>query len=344
MDGLFEPFLDDVKQLKLTESSGNAPDGRLNGSTGPSCQLSKYNQPMKIELSSEQRPSAPLVIIEMDPARVRGSRSAFGPMLHLGVQIMNESKHYPTLFEGMFKWVGEAGGITIPLQSIARGTSELLVPVSDHQVAAIERVRAGRASDFHIDLRAVGTPDSDGIVGRYTTNFVPQLQIPRDVWKRALDGCGVGAVRIIELPAPVAGAGQEWARAFEQVDVASRFLSEGRYGEAVATARMSLERIAEGVGSSLGRTRNEGEYFATYLDRITSELRERKRGSDPFALIGQLIRTANGWMSHPVHQGFDTSERDDALFAVNLCVAVYSYLARSMVGIPQPQTDSENAK
>ncbi len=252
-------------------------------------------------------------------------------MLHIGVQIVHESKHYPLLFEGMLKWSSEGGGIAIPVQSVARGTAELIVPLSDHQVAGIERVRAGKEPHFNVDLRAIGTPAGDGNLGRYTTNFIPPLQVPRDVWTRALGAIGSAAVRIIELPAPPPAAGRNWAHASELIEAASRFLSDGRYGEAVATARTALERITEAVGGALGEKRNEGEYFAPYIDRIAGQLRERRRASDPFALLGQLIRTANGWMSHPVHQGFDVSERDDATFAVNLCVALYSYLARASV-------------
>lgn len=293
---------------------------------------------MRIAFSSEIRGNNPLFELEIDPARVRGTRSTFGPQLHVGVQVVFNAGHQPILFEGEIKWPGEGGGAVIPLQSIGRGTAELVVALSDHQVAAIERTRAGRESNFELTLRAIGIPDDPGTLGRYTTNFIPQLQVPRDVWKRALNGFGVGIVRIVELPSPAPGLGEAWARAFELLDEASHLLSEGRYGEAVATARTVLERIAESVGEQNGYPR-DNPAFSNYVEELAKRLKSRRNGDDPFALIGQLIRTANGWTSHPVHQGFDVSERDDAIFAVNLCVALYSYLARAAMPNEQAATE-----
>ncbi len=299
---------------------------------------------MRIDLHSETRGNATIAVVEVDPARVTGSRSSFGPLLHLGIHVLfdaGKKYHQPILFEGQLKWPGEGYGVVIPLQSVGGGTAELLVPIGDHQIAGIERTRAGREPNFEISLRAIGMPDELGKLGRYSTNFIPALQVPRDVWKRALDGFGVGTVRIIELPSPMQPNDERWQRAFEQLEYASRFLSEGRYGEAVTASRTALERVAESVGDTVGVQRNESEYFGPYIDRLSKELRTRNKGNDPFALIGQLIRTGNGWTSHPVHQGFDVSERDDAIFAVNLCVALYSYLSRATM--PMQQQDAEES-
>ena len=295
---------------------------------------------MKIEFQSETRGTLTIAVIEVDPAHILGTRSSFGPLLHLGIQTIGDiDKRYeqPVLFEGQFKWPGEGHGAFIPLQSVGGGTTELVIPLSDHQVAAIERTRAGREPTFNLSLRAIGMPDQPGKLGRYTTSFIPPLQVPRDTWIRALHGFGVGTVRIVELPAPPRMDDERWGNAFERIESAARFLSEGQYGEAVATARVALERIAEAVGDAAGAQRNDGEPFAKYIQRLSEDLRNRNKGSDPFALIGQLIRTANGWTSHPVHQGFHVSQRDDAIFAVNLCTALYSYLVHASGSIKQSQ-------
>lgn len=293
---------------------------------------------MRIDLSSEANPGMLLVAVEVDPSRVRGSRSSFGPLLHVGVQILPESRHKPLLFEGTIRWTGEQIGIPIPMQSIGLGTAELTIPLSDHQVASVERTRASREPIIDLDLCAVGTPNGDGQLGRYRSSFAPSLSVPRDRWKAALDGFGTSTVRIIELPSRTAGTDESWRRAFELLDKASRLLSEARYGEAVTTSRSALERITESVGSQVGY-RREGINFSNYVDELAKLLKGRRNGADPFALIGQLIRTAFSWSSHPVHQGFDVSERDDAIFAVNLCVALYSYLVRAGISVEQSAAD-----
>lgn len=284
---------------------------------------------MRIDLFSENRPGLPLATIDLDPVRVRGSRSVFGPSLHIGLQVIYESaKHIPVLFEGTMRWPGEHSGLQIPLQTVGGGTAEMIAPLSDHQIAAIEQKRAGNELVLELDLRAVGCPDETGRLGRYRHSAPLTLAVPRDRWKAALDGFGVGSIRIVELPSPPASSRKAWQRAFVQLDSAAHLLSEGRYGESTAAARAALERVAESVGQDSGCPR-DGKAFGSYIDELSAYLKDRKNGADPLALVGALMKTAFGWTSHPVHQGFAVSQRDDAVFAVNLCIALYSYLVRA---------------
>lgn len=86
-------------------------------------------------------------------------------MLHVGVQVIFEKgKHQPFLFEGTFCWPGEHVGLMIPLQTVGGGTAELNVPISDEQIASLERKRAGKELRVELDLRAVGTPDEPGVL------------------------------------------------------------------------------------------------------------------------------------------------------------------------------------
>lgn len=246
---------------------------------------------MRIELISERRGGNIIASVDLDPSRVRGSRNAFGPVLHIGIQVdYDPSKHQPILFEGTLSWPNEQYGLAIPMQTIGGGTAELMAPISDAQIVSLERKRAGRELRLRIDLRAVGTPDEKGVVGRYKANYVPDLALPRDVWKSALDGFGVGIVRIVQLPTPPESPSEAWSRASEQIEKASQFLADGRNGESVTSTRIALERTAEAVGEVLGVSRNDSERFAPYLDRLASHLKDRNRGSDPFALIGNLLK------------------------------------------------------
>ena len=280
---------------------------------------------MRYDLFSALEPRLPLATVELDPARIRGSRNAFGPMLHVGVQVIFEQgKNQPFLFEGMLCWPGENVGLMIPLQTVGGGTAELNVPISDHQIASLERKRAGKELRVELNLRAVGTLDESGVLGRYANNNRIAFDIPRDKWKDALNAFGVGMVRIIELPvAPPAD--EPLKAAAHQLGESASFFAEGRYGEAIVAARTSLERMVESIGSRIGMLRGE-KNFSPFVEELSAKLKNHKTGDDPFALIGGLVRTAFGWTSHPAHQGFHVSERDDALFAINLCTALYSYI------------------
>jgi hypothetical protein len=234
---------------------------------------------------------------------------------------------------------GAQEGLSIPLQPVARGGGELIIPISDAQISSFEEYRAGSEVNFDLRLRAVGFPDSRDVLGCYTTNFSPPFSIPRDRWIAVLDGFGLGIIRILELPPPPSpNSDGSWERAAELLQDASRRLAKGETSEAVAAVRPALERIAESTGVRAGVERQKDELFTPYVRRLTQSLKSRheKRGADAFALLADLIMSTFGWSSSPGHQGFDVSARDDATFAVNLGVALYSYLAKVHFDAPGP--------
>ncbi len=279
---------------------------------------------MRIDFQNDQNPSFSLVAIEVDAQNIRGNRDAFGATIGIPLQILPESREQPRLWEGELRWGTQGSGLRIPLQVVGLGTSQVIAPISDQQVASLEAWRRAQEPVFGLQLRAVGASRSDNSPAFYTSSFVPALTVPRDTWKRVLDNFGTSPFRIIELPAPPA-ANETWARAIELITNSTVLIREGHYGQSITMSRTALERISESVGVLVGLPRN-GKPFAPYVDELQAYIKGSRDKSDPFALIGATIRTAFSWTSEPVHQGFDVSERDDAMFAANLVVALYSYL------------------
>jgi len=282
---------------------------------------------MRIDL---QEHSTTVVSVMVEPGMMRGSRSTFGPLLHIGMSYVFESPRRPFLFEGTLRWGGETTGITIPLQMVV-SMMELTVSLSDHQVDAIERSRAGKEPVFQLELRALDGPGSDGQLRWYRSPSQFPLMVPREVWQRAIDGFGsAGTFRIVELPAAPPARSPQWARAQNSVASAAQQLAAGRFGESVATSRTALERIAEALGEDVGAHREDTKTpIGSYIDRLARQIAgDAPRQGNDFAVLGQLMKSLNAWASEPVHQGFDVSERDEATFALNLCVALYSYFVR----------------
>ncbi|MGD0967770.1 MAG: hypothetical protein ABR949_05735 [Candidatus Aquilonibacter sp.] len=281
---------------------------------------------MRVDFYSEARPGTPKAVVEIDPTRVIGVRSPFGPLLQIFIQVIYEQgKDLPLMFEGMLCWPSQHVGLHIPLQTVGRGTATLVVPISDHEITSLEQRRAGGELRLELDLRAIGFPDEPGVLGRYTPSGGRiALEIPRDKWKAVLDGFGVGIVRILELPNPPK-PDKLLKEAADQLELAARSFSEGRYGESIAAARVCVERMIDSIGARVGLPRGD-KSFAPFVEALAEKLKNRRVGNDPLALIGSLIRALFGWTSHPVHRGFQVSERDDALFALNLCVGLYSYI------------------
>lgn len=291
---------------------------------------------MRIDFHNDQNPSFTVVTIEVDPQNVRGTRDAFGAAIGIPLQILPESREQPRLWEGELRWGNQGTGLHIPMQVVGLGTSQLIAPISDQQIASLEAWRRAQEPSFGIHLRAIGNSRTDGSTNFFTSYFVPTLMVPRDTWKRALEGLGTAPFRIVELPA-APKASDAWARASELVSIAAASISDGHYGQSIATSRTALERITEAVGALSGLPRN-GKPFAPYVDELQAHLKRTEDKGDPLALIAATIRTAFAWTSEPIHQGFDVSERDDATFAVTLVVALYSYLAKATPPRSSPES------
>lgn len=106
--------------------------------------------------------------------------------------------------------------------------------------------------------------------------------------------------------------------------------------------RIALERIADAVGALLGiaRANASGKKMplANYIDAIASEFRKRRvdHTDDPFAVLSGLIKATFGFCSEPGHTRFDASARNDAVLALSLATALYSYLAQFPIA-PKPR-------
>src|SRR5271170_3559334 len=99
---------------------------------------------MRVDFYSEARPGTPKAVVEIEPSRVTGTRSPFGPLLQIFIQVIYEDgKDMPLIFEGMLCWPNQNVGLHIPLQTVGRGTATLVVPISDQEIASLEQRRAG---------------------------------------------------------------------------------------------------------------------------------------------------------------------------------------------------------
>ena len=116
---------------------------------------------------------------------------------------------------------------------------KLVASLTDEQLAAIERQRDGREIAFRIDVNA----SISGVEGWPTGTVQGTLRIPTSRWLQQLESVGAAASLTIVVPAPlVEGDRQQMGvRLRESRDA----INDGRYGQAVATARMALDTPRE---------------------------------------------------------------------------------------------------
>lgn len=233
--------------------------------------------------------------------------------------------------------------LAIPLQPLLFNRSELAIPVSDDQLARLDERRAGNEPRFTLHLWGTAQETATGTLRNVRGgNFPTNVQVPRDQWLVILKACGFGERLLIELPAPPTDLAGDWKTAAASLAAAANRLAAGEPGVALGEVRIALERIADGVGARLEITRANASGkkmpLANYVDVIASDLKKRHFDDtdDPFAVLSALFKATFGFCSEPGHTSFDVSARNDAVLALSVASALYSYLARFPIA-PKPR-------
>ncbi|HWT06287.1 MAG TPA: hypothetical protein VN224_11065, partial [Xanthomonadales bacterium] len=273
--------------------------------------------------------------LESDSARLQGSRNTFGAILMVSTLTPQQpTTDVPLLFFGSLAWASETDGLTIPPQPIRGGHSGLAVPITDAQMAAIENARNGGDPWFSLRLRVVAQ-NGKGEVRQYGGLGGAEshpYSVPVEVWHKALDACGFGRVRIIELPPPPEANNDEWRAAADALVDASDRLRRGDYPGSATSSRGALERIVSAIEKPLGIAKPKSRW-GDRVEEVSAALKTRhqSRGVDAYNLNADVVKTLFGFQSGATHRLFAT--RENAEYALTLTTALYSYVAR--VPIPE---------
>lgn len=274
--------------------------------------------------------------LDSDSARLQGSRNTFGAVLMVSTLTPHPqpTDDIPLLFFGSLAWASETDGLPIPPQPIRGGHSGLAVPITDAQIAAIENARSGGDPGFSLRLRLIaqngkGEVRQYGGVGGADSQPYP---VPVEVWHKALDACGFGRIRIVELPPPPESANDDWRAAADALVDASDRLRRGDYAGSATSSRGALERIVSAVENPLGIVKPKSRW-ADRVEEVSAALKARhlSRGIDAYNLNADVVKTLFGFQSGAKHRLFAT--RENAEYALTLTTALYSYVAR--VPIPE---------
>jgi hypothetical protein len=289
----------------------------------------------RIDLQLDTAPGHIVFAFECDSARQSGGyRSVFGPMLTLPLQpVINfppQRRAEPLLVGGTLRWNGENDGIPIAAQPWVINQNRISILLTDGQLERIEERRAAGTGQalFDLSLRALALVD--GTTKVLSLPFPALLVIPRDEWVRILDMMGHGVRRLIELPPPPSGLGGLWDSVADAIARGTARLAAGDGGVALGEARTAIERVVEAIGDELGLQR--AGPFRQFGDRVAGVLRERHTSSgDSYGVLANATALAVelfGFASEPAHQGFGSSDRQNAEFALSLATTLYCYTAK----------------
>lgn len=273
-----------------------------------------------------------LATFECDPSRITGRRSFAGGMLWLPFQQMGKTYNGAaiTFVYGQLAMFADESGLPIPAQPLIRNKGHLEVPITDEQLAALERERGGRLLEMRLIVEGTATYNG-GTVG-VRSPHAPTLQI-HEKWLTTLNALGFGSRRIVELPAMPTNIGGSWDDAAQRIQQATQRIAAGDVGVALAETRIALERTVESIGALLGRPREEKEAVRNYFNAVATlaESRHVSHSDDPFEAIAAAIRLGYAtfrWTSEPQHAALNAGERANAELALAIVTALYVYGVR----------------
>lgn len=280
---------------------------------------------------------------EADPRFFSGGRNVFGPFLRLQLQWpydANIPRHRALAVQGALLWGGDpdgSGGLAIPLQAVTPNGA-VNIPVSDDELARLETRRAGVEPDFAVRLEGLAQRETQGAADRTPDlavravtagNYPQRLGVSRDAWARALDACGFGLRRMVELPPPPDGLGGKWDEASTSLADASRLLAQGYDVQAIAAVRKALERIVEAVAVAIGEPPHTGKGgFGPYVTALADRIKGMEPArSHPFHLVASVLKATFDFASGHTHGTSASSRREEAVFAIVLGTSLYGFAA-----------------
>jgi hypothetical protein len=184
---------------------------------------------------------------------------------------------------------------------------KMVASLTDEQLAAIERQRDGREIAFRIDVNA----SLSGAEGWPTGTVQGTLRIPTSQWLQQLEAVGAAASLTIVVSAPLMEGDRQQmgVRLRESRDA----INDGRYGQAVATARMALDT---------SRKRDQLATPSSYKDKNAKLRSVHERWSALHEALYQLTHVPHH--DDDVTAGAEWSRAD----AVAVLAVTYALIAR----------------
>jgi len=152
-------------------------------------------------------------------------------------------------------WLGTGGGDWLgtvttdqPVATSGQRRTNLVLPLTDEQLAVIEQRRAGSDLQFGIDLWATlgfdpAVADGDQEARWPSKQIQVQVPIQSGPWQRLLSQLGGRPSLAVVLPVPLASPGHLNSLIGDHLRDAIRKVNAGEYADAVVAARRSLDVI-----------------------------------------------------------------------------------------------------
>lgn len=161
------------------------------------------------------------------------------------------------------------------------------------QVEKIEELRNGGDLRFRLSVSAVVQPVTTG--GEALTAFDGDvsLQVNQRTWLDTLKSAQYGTFLLFEIPIPAEARDSELSQAVSNLGRAREHYLMGRYDEAVAGCRRTLESLAAGLGDEADIKRVRDSYFESRA------LREDMPVSSRVLFLREAVRH----LAHPAAHG-----------------------------------------
>jgi hypothetical protein len=290
------------------------------------------------------------ITIEIDPAEVVGVRSVLGSALLFRFKCTPDLWGDPAVrLHALEGWIAAGSesvvlcGIRIPSQTIYH--DQMTVPITDEEIAAIEKGRTDDAAIFRISLMGLATfPNPNHTMEQYVRQadgkMAPDsshrpdvravrdqngdggqlLRIEREHWLKILEQLGAGKRRLIELPEPTLPVGQAtWAECIRLLSEATQLFPRGQYPQVLSACRTIIEGVTVVLCAHWGVVKDPKTSFNTWSRELPTHLAVLwKSDADSAKMFYALLQAGWTWASQSHHSGSGFPEREEVSFALSL--------------------------
>jgi hypothetical protein len=277
-----------------------------------------------------------VLTIRLEPTDVRGAGSPARPTLRLPLklQVKPTRGQQGDIDYALLRLAGTLSSPAIgdfaefevgPIVEESRNDAHYIrgldvqVDLNHPRVRQFEDARSGANAQLSVNLSGLVWFPEDQKFEKAHSDSPLQVVVPRSHWAdEVLSRWGLGTVKLIEVKFPSSDVGQNYLRAYSQVENAERLSASGQYKQALAELYSAFENVA----NSQGFSKPDQQYFAqVFADVHPMKKEAAKRALDGLCDFLHLGR-------HEPKESPETFQisRCDARFALTMAHAVFEYV------------------
>jgi hypothetical protein len=192
-------------------------------------------------------------------------------------------------------------------------TPTLSLPLTPHQISAVEELRAGGGLTFELVIVGEGGEGS-GSGHTHQLNETWQANVAQSSWLEQLRSAKVVDTLLLEVAMPVCNVPEDLRQVQADLREAQLHFQSGQYSACVVCCRRVIQELGH-------RQSGDGSWHSEPLKLLGSGARGMSKGQRELA-VGAAVRHLANLAPHPEGEGGVAFDRSEAKFVLSLTAAI----------------------